>query len=74
MQHIIVEVDGTSPEARTRRNDETDLVHYEGVALIGSSTLCGHTDWMDSSFVETTRRVNCSGCIATRDHVLGKTR
>lgn len=52
--------------------DEINLVHYEGVGLIGSSTLCGHTDWVGCDFVETTKRVNCSGCKAIRDHVLGK--
>lgn len=47
-------------------------VHYDGCGLIGSHTLCGHTDIPGSSFQETTKRVTCRGCIAVRDHVLGR--
>lgn len=47
-------------------------VHYEGCYLIGSHTLCGHTDIQTANFITTTKRVNCRGCLAVRDHVLGK--
>jgi len=51
---------------------EEGLIHYEGVGQIGSATLCGHTDRTHWTFESTTKRVNCLGCIATRNHVLGR--
>lgn len=51
---------------------ETGIVHYEGCGLIGSHTICGHTDRVEMEWEETTKRVNCRGCLAVRDHVLGK--
>lgn len=62
----------TARERYDTGGDETGLVHYDGVGLIGSSTLCGHTDWVGCDFVETKKRVNCEACKAVRDHVLGK--
>lgn len=52
--------------------DPVETVHYFGCALIGSDTLCGHTDRMEADWEETTKRVNCRGCIAVRDYVRGK--
>jgi len=49
-------------------------IHYEGAALIGSHTLCGHTDLVGVEWGETNQRVNCSGCIAVRNHVMGRER
>lgn len=51
---------------------EHGQVHYEGVGLIGSQTLCGHTDRMGWVWNASKKRVNCVGCIAVRDHVLGR--
>lgn len=52
--------------------DEAGRVHYDGCGVIGSHTLCGHTDWVGATFEETNKRVNCKGCIAVRNHVLGR--
>lgn len=49
-------------------------VHYDGPFLIGSHTLCGWTDIIGSNFEETTKRVNCAGCLSVIDHVKGTTR
>lgn len=51
---------------------EKGIVHYEGVGLIGSATLCGHTDRPEYDFIATDQRANCVGCLAVRDHVKGK--
>lgn len=75
MNKVTVEFPDTSAGRKYRREQgeaESNLVHYDGVALIGSSTLCGHTDWNGADFVDTTKRVNCAGCIAVRNHVLGR--
>lgn len=50
---------------------DTD-VHYASCALIGSGSLCGHTDRLDADFQQTVKRVTCKACIAVRDYVLGK--
>lgn len=49
-----------------------DCVHYEGVGRVSTMTLCGAIDWMGAKWIDTKRRVNCPGCIAVRNHVLGK--
>lgn len=67
MRHVIVTGMGNDPD-----ETEIGLVHYEGPAIIGSHTLCGHTDRVNWDFEETTKRVNCPGCIGTRNHVLGR--
>lgn len=46
-----------------------DVVHIEGVSLIGSDTLCGHVDRIDMTFEETTRAVTCKGCLAVWNFV-----
>jgi hypothetical protein len=52
--------------------DETsNLVHYEGVGQNSTMTLCGAVDWIGADWIETTKRVNCIGCIAVRKHVTG---
>lgn len=51
---------------------EDSDVHYEGVPLIGSHTLCGITDIIEADYEVVNRRVNCRVCIAARDHVLGR--
>lgn len=48
-----------------------NLIHYEGVGQNSTMTLCGATDWVGAEWIETTKRVNCIGCIATRNHVMG---
>jgi hypothetical protein len=53
-------------------NLESGMVHYVGPGIIGSHTLCGHTDRPDWDFEETNKRVNCPGCIGTRDYVMGR--
>lgn len=75
MRKVLVEFCDNFGGKQLRRENgdvEESLVNYEGVGLIGSSTLCGHTDWVGADFVEVKRRVNCQGCIAVRDHVLGR--
>lgn len=57
---------------RAEWEDNQGVVHYEGVPLIGSATLCGYTDLVGCDWSSTHKRVNCKGCIATRDHVRGK--
>ncbi len=58
---------------QTPTNESSDSdVHYEGCGLIGSHTLCGHTDITESDFQEVRKRVTCRACIAVRDHVLGR--
>lgn len=49
-----------------------NCVHYDGAAIISNMTLCGAVDWVGANWIETTRRVNCPGCIGVRNHVLGK--
>lgn len=51
---------------------EDSLVHYDGAGIIGSHTLCGITDIIDSEYEEVRKRVNCRACINVRDHVLGR--
>lgn len=51
---------------------EYGLVHYEGVGMIGSQTLCGHTDRIGWVWNASKKRVNCVGCIAVRNHVIGQ--
>lgn len=51
---------------------EKGLVHYDGVGSVGTMTLCGHVDRVGWQWTQTTKRVNCTGCIAVRDHVLGR--
>lgn len=61
------------PEAsRADAESEAGLVHYEGVFILGSQTLCGHIDRTDFIWNNTKKRANCPGCLAVRDHVLGK--
>lgn len=67
MRHILVTEMGNDPD-----DIEIGLIHYDGVAQIGSATLCGHTDRTQWRFAETTKRVNCRGCLATRNHVMGR--
>jgi hypothetical protein len=62
----------SAPHEYIHAGEETGLVHYEGCGLIGSHTLCGHTDWVGSVWDETKKRVNCKACIAVRDHVFGR--
>lgn len=60
-------------QSQLRKFDETaNLVHYDGVGQVSTMTLCGAVDWVGAEWVETTQRVNCRGCIAVRNHVLGK--
>lgn len=54
-------------------SSEEGLVHYNGPGIIGSHTLCGHTDRIGWDWEETTKRVNCPGCVGTRDHVFNRT-
>lgn len=70
MQHVFVS--RFSSDFRGYKTEEEGQVHYAGCGQIGSHTLCGHADWVNCDFTETTKRVNCAGCIAVRDHVLGK--
>lgn len=67
MRHVYVTSFGNDPD-----DCEENLVHYDGPSIIGSHTLCGHTDRTVWTFAETTKRVNCPGCIGTRNHVLGR--
>lgn len=59
------------PESE-REAVEEGLVHYDGVGMVSTMTLCGHVDRTTWSWEETNKRVNCQGCIAVRDHVLGR--
>jgi len=52
--------------------DEAGTVHYQGVGLVGTDTLCGHVDRTDFDWHDTKKRANCKGCLAVRDHVLGR--
>jgi hypothetical protein len=62
-------------QSQLKKFDEMpDCVHYDGVASVSTMTLCGAVDWMGARWIKTTRRVNCSGCIAVRDHVMGRPR
>ena len=72
MKHVYMTE--ASSNYRTEWEDNQGVVHYDGPGLIGSATLCGYTDLVGCSWADTTKRVNCSGCLATRDHVTGKTR
>lgn len=67
MRHVICHPNASDPD-----ETERGLVHYTGPGIIGSHTLCGHTDRPGWNFEETNKRVNCAGCIGTRDHVLGR--
>lgn len=58
--------------ANEHEPSERGLVHYEGVGMVSTQTLCGHVDQVTWDWQETTKRVNCPGCIAVRDHVLGR--
>lgn len=58
--------------ANDRDAIEDGLVHYDGCALVSTQTLCGHVDQVSWNWKETTKRVNCAGCLAVRDHVLGR--
>lgn len=69
MRHMIAVV---PPSERAEAETEADLVHYEGCGQIGSHTLCGHTDQVSWDWKDTTQRVNCPGCVAVRNHVLGR--
>lgn len=51
-----------------------NCVHYNGAAIISNMTLCGAVDWVGAEWIETTKRVNCPGCIGVRNHVLGKSK
>lgn len=51
---------------------EKNIVHYDGVFMVSTQTLCGHVDRTDYRWEYTTKRVNCPGCIAVRNHVLGR--
>lgn len=71
MKHVIAIVPAReSLEAETEKN----LVHYDGPGIIGSHTLCGHTDLVTWRWADTNKRVNCRGCLGTRDHVMGRRR
>lgn len=59
-------------DANNAVDDTPGEVHYEGCALIGSDTLCGHTDRTEADWQTTSKRVTCGGCIAVRDYVMGK--
>lgn len=67
MRRLYVTDTGNDPDLT-----EVDLVHYEGCGQIGAHTLCGHTDRTVWRWAETKKRVNCIGCVAVRNHVLGK--
>lgn len=59
---------------KDKRDDDglegKNKVHSGGVPLIGSSTLCGHTDTSGTIKWHATKRpVNCNGCLAIIDHV-----
>lgn len=61
------------PAAERAKDDiENGLVHYEGVGMVSTMTLCGHVDQTTWDWEETNKRVNCQGCIAVRDHVRGR--
>lgn len=51
---------------------EAGLVHYDGCAQVSTQTLCGHVDRTTWNWEDTTKRVNCIGCITVRNHVLGR--
>lgn len=51
---------------------ERGLVHYEGIDLIGTQTLCGRGDYPSWGWEFTRKRVNCPDCIAVRNHVLDR--
>jgi hypothetical protein len=67
-----VYLSSASSKYQREKEDEKGRIHYDGPFLIGSHTLCGATDWVGCEWVETTKRVNCRGCIATRDHVMNR--
>ena len=67
MKHLYVTDTGNDPDEL-----EAGRIHYEGCGLIGSETLCGHTDRTSWKWAYTTKRVNCCGCIAVRNHVIGR--
>lgn len=54
------------------RETERTLVHYDGPSLVGWQTLCGHVDRSDYTWISTTRRANCPGCLDVRKHVTGR--
>lgn len=65
MRHRILD------QSQLREHDElANRVHYDGVASVSTMTLCGAVDWVGARWIETTKRVNCPGCIAVRNHVL----
>lgn len=67
MKHRILD------QSQLDKFDETaNLIHYDGCAQISNMTLCGAVDWVGAEWIETTKPVNCKGCIAVRKHVLGK--
>lgn len=66
MRHVIA-----IRPAKDRDDIENGLVHYDGAGIISNMTLCGHVDQTTWSWEETTKRVNCAGCLGVRDHVLG---
>lgn len=61
-------------EIKNPQDSETErgLVHYDGPGLVGWATLCGHVDRNDYTWVSTTKRANCPGCLDVRKHVTGR--
>lgn len=47
---------------------ELEVVHVEGVTLLGYETLCGAVDSGQAS-IETDEAVTCEGCLATYNHI-----
>lgn len=70
MRKVFVADFGNDPDITETQNG--GLVHYDQAPIIGSGTLCGHTDRTKWTFKETTRRVNCPGCLGVQKHVLGR--
>lgn len=61
---------GTYPHDRDNDGLEGQHnVHAEGVPLIGSATLCGHTDRPDIAWTQTNKPVSCNGCLAIIEQV-----
>lgn len=60
------------PSQLDKFDEPPNIIHYDGCAQISNMTLCGAVDWVGANWIETTKRVNCNGCIAVRNHVLGK--
>lgn len=53
-------------------DDNGSIVHYDGCGLIGSHTLCGHTDLTGVVWADTRKPVTCRGCLSVKKHVTGR--